>query len=260
MYMMQQEEGISEVYRLYGLGLADYGMCHALPMMIPALFFVLKNKATAANRWMCIVGIVVCVLLSWMSESTTALLLSTMTLIFGFMTNSRSSKSGLILVFVLFIPFIISEQLQIGVLDLLNSLLGEDTTFSEKIFEMKYSIIHDEMTGDMGSRMEKYSTSLNLFFEHPLFGSSGIVGMHSAILDRLATFGLFGFIPLALYFFLFLKKIYIQYIPDKGKLFYLESVLAGLIMLLAKNMWLWVMFYFMFIIIPFMFVYDFKKK
>ena len=254
-----QEDGASVSYSLYKFGLVDYSQCHALPILIPPLFYIIKTNKKRSIRFLCMAAIAICLVLVWLSESTTSLLLAMLMVVMGFLTNQNRKKGTLIFMVLLFIPFIVSEALQVWILDILGNVFGSDSIFSEKMYEMQYSILHDESSGDLEGRINRYSESLDLFFSSPIIGSSAAVGKHSALLDLLATLGLVGFIPLALLFYSYFKKIY-NIIPKNARYFYLEAVLAGIAMLLAKGMWFWIVLCCLFVVMPLMFICDYKQN
>ncbi len=258
MHTMLQEEGATEVYRLYRMGVADYGLCHAVPCLIPPLFYLLRTNSSKKLRTICIVTIAECVLLTWLSEATTALLLAILMLVLAFLTSKGRNESSVI-ISMIFIPFLISDTLQLLLLDGLDSILGNDTIFSVKTAEMRHSIMHGENMGDLAGRMDRYGHSFNMFFSSPLWGSNGEVGRHSALLDRLATFGLLGFIPLIMFFTTYFKRIN-HLIPRQARIFFTESILAGTATLIAKGMWLWPIFFCVCVVTPFMLIVNINKQ
>ncbi len=258
MHVLIQDEGASAGFDLYKMGLVDYALCHGLPVLIPPLIYVIKNNKVAKAKWLSIVALILIVLLVWMSESTTAQLLSALMIFLGIITK-EGKKSSVIVVIVLVLPFILVESLQLFVLDTLGTIFGDESSSAAKIQELQHSITQGEQTGDLQSRYEHYTQSIELFLSSPIWGSSGVQGRHSALLDRLAVLGLLGFIPLILLFIEFFKKVF-SFIPNNARLFYIEALIAGMSMLIAKNMWFWSVFFCLFIIMPFLFLYDFDKS
>lgn len=254
-----EEGGASVAYGLYKFGLVDYSQCHALPILIPPLFYIFKTFNNKSLRLASLLAILLCMALIWMSDSTTSLLLGVLLIGLGFLTNKDKNQTSILVIVLFAIPFIVSESLQVWVLDVLGNIAGADSIFAEKVQELQYSILHDESSGDLEGRMNRYSTSIDLFFSSPIIGSSGALGRHSAVLDLLATLGIVGFIPLALLFYSYFKMIY-GMIPKGAKVFFLEAVLAGIAMLLAKGMWFWIVLFCLFVIMPFMFMCDFRYK
>ena len=258
MYIYMINEGESAGFELYKQGLVDYGLCHGLPILIPPLFYIFKTHKETPIKFFSLIAIVACTSLVWMSESTTALLLLVAMLLLGFMTRLHRSNTSVIVIAILMFPFIVSDTLQLLVLETLGNILGADSSSADKIYELQQSVTKGEQGGDLQGRIERYSLSLNMFFSNPLWGSNGKVGMHSALIDRLGTLGLIGIIPIFLFFKFYFQRMN-QWIPKKAKVFYIEAVIAGILMLFAKSMWLWPLFFCFFIIMPFLFIYDFSK-
>ena len=259
MHVFIEQEGENAAYDLFRFGLVNYVFCHGLPILAPPLIYLLKTyKKQNGLRLLFAISLVLCGALIWMSESTTAILLFIIMTLLGFITRPSKDNGGVIIVFILVIPFAISETLQLGALDLLGSLLGSDSSSAAKINEIQNSIIYGEQSGDLEGRMDRYSVSLKMFFSSPLWGSEGLPGRHSALLDRLAVLGIFGIIPIVMFFTVYFKKIY-YLVPKEARLFLIEAVFAGFTMLFSKSMWLWQVFFCLCIFMPFLFLYNFDK-
>lgn len=258
-HVLIQEEGASAGYALFKFGLADYGFCHGLPILVPPLFYLFKTyNIKKGLRWLFVIAIALCSALVWMSESTTALILIVVLIILGFMTTPSKNSISVIVLIVLVIPFIISDALQLSVLGAIGSLFESDSPVSERIFELEHSIILEEQTGDLEGRMNRYSTSLEMFYSSPLWGASSMPGRHSGLLDRLGVLGLIGFVPLSMLIIGFFRKIYCN-IPKSARAFFVEAVISGIAMTLSKSMWGWPMLFCMFVIMPFLFICNFDK-
>ena len=68
---------------------------------------------------------------------------------------------------------------------------NNNVMYAQKIEDMLLSLDTGEATGTLAGRFERYSRSLSLFFESPIWGqlSYADIGKHSAIIDRFAQFG-----------------------------------------------------------------------
>lgn len=258
MYTLLQEEGASAGYELYRFGLISYSFCHGLPILVPPLFYLFKTHKKKGFRWLFAISIVLCCVLVWMSESTTALIMVFVLVLLGFVTKPRRNSVSVIMLIVLMIPVILSDAIQLYALDALDSLLGSDSPVSERIYELEHSITQGEQTGDLEGRMNKYSTSIEMFYSSPLWGSSGMPGRHSGLLDRLGVLGLIGFVPFSMLIMGFFKEIY-SIIPKSARLFFIEAVIFGIALSLSKSMWFWPVLFCMFVIMPFLFICNFDK-
>ncbi len=265
LYKISIDEGDrSLMYSYYKFGLFDYSMAHAMPMLIPPLLYAYKRfNPNKVIRIVLALLIALTIYLSWISDSTTALMLSVLFFIIGIVTNTSGVQNNILkLTFILLIavPFIVSDTVQLTLLDGAESVLGSESVFAEKIDEFRYSIMNDDMTGDMQGRVDRYNKSISLFFENPLWGSNKQPGNHASLIDRLGSFGLLGFIPLILFILRTTKEIS-SFLTDHSRMFLFQGVLAGTIMLATKGMWVWPIFFNMFILLPFiLYITDLINK
>lgn len=264
LYKIATDEGDTRImYEYYRTGLMDYSMAHAIPILIPPLFYAYKKVAsTVKTKIFLLTSIAGCVFLTWLSDSTTALMLAVLFLVIGFMTNVSDIQSNfrkLIIIGIIVLPFAASDDVQLAVLDAAETVLGSESVFADKIEEFRYSIENEgNMTGDMQGRVDRYNKSLDMFFTNPLWGTNTKPGNHASLIDRLGAFGLLGFIPLMLFFWYSLKHIS-TYLPADSLVFFIQGILAAMVMLGTKGMWNWSMFYNLFILLPFIIYYTNEK-
>ena len=158
------------------------------------------------------------------------------------------------------LPIAASDDVQLAVLDAAETVLGSESVFAEKIEEFRYSIENEgKMSGDMQGRVDRYNKSLDMFFANPLWGKNTKPGNHASLIDRLGSFGLLGFIPLMLFFWYSLKRVF-EYLPADSLMFYIQGIFAAMVMLGTKGMWNWSMFYNLFILLPFIIYYTNEKS
>lgn len=82
------------------------------------------------------IAIAGCVFLTWLSDSTTALMLAVLFLVIGFMTNVsdiRSNFRKLIIIGIIAFPIVVSDDVQLAVLDAAEAVLGPESVFAEKL-------------------------------------------------------------------------------------------------------------------------------
>lgn len=230
------------------LGITDYAMPHALPVLIPGLVYGVRNTKGFYKR-VCIALIVTAFVLAYVSNSSTALIMTVLVFIFSILINPKKSSKTIFALFVLFLiitPVLTNKDVQVGFLEGLNSIVPEDANIHRKIDDIEASIMYDDAEGTVGNRTVLYDLSLNEFKKHPLLGTSELVGGHSSIFDRLATLGILGMIPFALFWVLFSKSV-LRSLPQDRHFYYLLSLFSALVMLTSKNamswaMWLCVLF------------------
>lgn len=255
------EGGRGFMYSYYRLGLLDYSMAHAIPILIPPLFYAYK-KQLGTVKYFIAFCIGMCVFLCWLSDSTTALMIVILVFFLSGvtdMTGLLSNVKKISVVLLLTTPVILSDEIQLKILDSAEKILGTESVFAEKIDEFRYSINNEDMTGDMQGRVDRYNKSICYFVENPIMGTNEKPGNHAAILDRLAVLGLIGFIPLVLYFVSIIKE-YALFLPKESLPFYIEGLFAGFLMLTTKGMWVWPMFFVMFMLLPFILFFVDKKE
>lgn len=265
LYKISSDEGDTGImFEYYRTGLMDYSMAHAIPILIPPLFYAYKKVAsTVKSKILLLTAIAGCVFLTWLSDSTTALMLAVLFFAIGFLTNVSDIRSNfikLIIVGMITLPIAASDDVQLAVLDAAETVLGSESVFAEKIEEFRYSIENEgKMSGDMQGRVDRYNKSLDMFFANPLWGKNTKPGNHASLIDRLGSFGLLGFIPLMLFFWYSLKRVF-EYLPADSLMFYIQGIFAAMVMLGTKGMWNWSMFYNLFILLPFIIYYTNEKS
>lgn len=264
LYKIATDEGDTGImFEYYRTGLMDYSMAHAIPILIPPLFYAYKKVAsTVKSKFFLLTSIAGCVFLTWLSDSTTALMLAVLFLVIGFLTNVsdiRRNFRKLIIIGIIVLPIAASDDVQLAVLDAAETVLGSESVFADKIEEFRYSIENEgKMSGDMQGRVDRYNKSLDMFFTNPLWGTNTKPGNHASLIDRLGAFGLLGFIPLMLFLWYSLKHIS-TYLPADSLVFFIQGILAAMVMLGTKGMWNWSMFYNLFIMLPFIIYYTNEK-
>lgn len=230
------------------LGISDYAMPHALPVLIPGLVYGVRNTEGFYKK-ACIVLIVTSFVLAYVSNSSTALIMTVIVFVFSMLINPRTSSKNIIALFVSFLiltPILTNKDVQVGFLEGLNSIVPEDANIHRKIYDIEDSIIYGEAEGSVENRTIKYDLTKNEFIKHPLLGTSEAVGGHSSILDRLATLGILGMIPFVLFLVLFSKSV-LRSLPQDRHFYYLLGLFSAIMMLTAKSamnwaMWLCVLF------------------
>lgn len=256
--MARDESDPAYMFAFYRLGLLDYSMAHAIPILIPPLICYFKEGSTR-TKILCSLLIAMCFFLTWIAESTTAIMLTILMIVLGLWVNTKASfgKNTRIIGFMVILSIVVmsSDTIMMGLLDTASYLVGDESSQTDKIDELRMSLVEGQTTGDLGSRMDLYQTSIKQFLGSPIIGTNLQPGRHSSLLDKLATLGLVGFIPLALFFWYYLKSIWKSIRPQR-RIYYLECVTAAFLMLLFKGMWVWPIFLFLFMVTPSMLMQD----
>ena len=232
------------------IGLSSYSLPHALPVIIPGLVYLIKqSKIKVKIPW--IIVLIAALVLVYVSGSTTAFLLGGLVLVLSILVsaNNRGASKSIIFITVLIIPFVFSQELQLWIIRLLQSYVPDDSLFTRKLFDMEYSILYGDTEGTVGNRTLLYQQSFDGFFSSPIIGTNGNIGGHAALLDRLATLGIVGILPL-LYFLYYQVKFTIKNISKEKRAFYYLGLAAGLVMMSVKSMFGWEMWFCVLVMLP----------
>ena len=245
------------LYPYYRLGLSNYKLPHALPMLIPPLVMGIsdKNHSFRIRIWS-FVFLFFVLLLIWLSGVMTAFLFAifflSLSLYYSY-TRKLSWLSGIVFCLIFF-PFIFDDQLVLNVIQVSQKLFSGNDYIYRKLLLFEESMNVQYASGDILERQILYSMSLNEFSSNIIFGSNNEMGNHSTILDRLGTLGLIGFIPYILFFYHQLKTARSFILPDK-RFFYDMAMAAGILMFLLKDVDNWEMYLMLFTVAPLLMIF-----
>ncbi|MDD4689567.1 MAG: hypothetical protein PHE51_07460 [Eubacteriales bacterium] len=247
---------------LYRLGLSNYSLPHAVPVLIPALIMGFRQRNTSKfNRFVCLVALCLCVLLTYVSGATTPVLLAVLILIISLITKRGETKKNttrMVILLLIALPFFTSDNLMADILRFSQDIVGGEGPIHERLVELENAALYGDTSGDLESRSILYKKSFNTFFSNIIIGSNSGFGGHSALIDRLATLGIIGFLPYVL-FIIAQIKLTIRYIPSQYISYYVIGIAAAVFMLAFKNMSNWEMWFLTFTVLPIM-IYRFSKE
>lgn len=229
----------------YRMGVCDYNMPHAMPILIPPLIMMIKKKDIAKSiRILCVIVLIFALLLVYTSGATTPLIISLFALLCSLLANPqkklKANMSLLIIAAIIAIPAL-NKDVQLSVVHFFERLLPEENQNQSKLRDIESTIIYGETTGDMEAREDLYSQSLSTFQDNILIGSNAGTGGHSILLDRLGTLGVVGIIPYLLFIWFILKSVFLR-IPESNRFFFIIGVFCFLLTIATKNMggiWMW---------------------
>ena len=231
-------EGLNMYFRM---GVSNYTLPHALPALIPIFVYALKINDKFSKTWFFyLVTLLFCIILIVYSGATGALLLGIFALTLSLMTGLNGiSRQKVILVSVLFLPFILSNTLMNGFLQFLIDIFQGNSSFdsfTQHLMDMSYSLMNESgAEGDVASRVDQYQKTFGVIINNLFFGTNGSSGGHMALFERLAQLGLIGFIPLIMTYTNYFKSISVK-IDNSVKPFFIESLVVAFIMMTLKNM------------------------
>lgn len=230
------ETGMS-VY-LYSRNVSTWGLCYAICFLIPtmsAYYRKTKKKIVLVLLMLFEVFII-------STEITLAVLISFVFIVFVLIKPIKPQNMIWITIAISTFYLVFSNYLASIVLALYNAIsnIGGLTKLSQRIYQLYMTIYIGSAYGDVGARYDLYTTSLNTFIQHPLFGfhdTSGMkyanFGFHSQIFDMLAAVGVAGFLPIAIVFMKIIKHLYDRLThEDERNYYFILVLLLNLLMLL----------------------------
>lgn len=232
-------------------GMSDYSMPHAIPALVPGLVYGYR-KTKGYLKWTFLVAIATAIVLVYVSNSSTALILAVLVFLFTILIKPNSSSRNvlsILLVFAVLSVFLTNKNVQLNSLHLIENYVPEETNIHRKVLDIESSIEHESVEGTVENRTIQYDITFNEFISHPFLGTTNMVGGHSSILDRFATLGLIGMIPFIFMIVLFAKFV-IRKLPKEKRFYFILGLFAALIMMLAKNSMTWSMWLLVFLFLP----------
>lgn len=246
-----QSEGVIPFYKM---GVCEYGFPHAIPVLIPGLMLLVKNRRIKPIIRILIVLVLALLLyLVFISGVTTALILA----IFGFLASlfvvedNRKKNIRRLILLGLFLTPLLNDSVSLSLLQNLETIVPEENKITGKIINLEETIQNENADGSLQTRSNLYMMSFNEFLKHPILGvnKTDNLGGHSAFLERLATLGILGIVPYIIFIVLLMKYV-IRFIPEESIFFLYIGFIAFIIMLGTKNMsniYLWL---YSFVLLP----------
>ena len=245
------------IHSLKRMGMSNYGLPHAIPVVIPAIIVGLKTKSLSTRlRTILFLVLIASLTIVFYSGATTAILVSLLAIIISMITRTgyslRLNLGRLLPIIILTVVFLLfSKSIGRTCISIGAGMVSEEGVGFEvgtRLQELGEYLLYDDEGNDMGQRTDRYEISLNSFFSNPLVGG-GSAGGHSAIFDLLGRYGILGFLP----WLLFLASMIAftkQYINPSYVVFYYEGILMSVLMLLFKNMASRDMWFFVYVLLP----------
>lgn len=223
-------------------GIETYGFAHAIPIIIPILIYnIIYNNKIYKLLYL---FILICIyLLVYLSGSAGAILMSMVITIITIATriNNEETKTQIIkrfpLIILIILPFFYKNSM-LFIVEKTEILTVNNRYIHPKIISLKNILLSNDVTDtDIEKRSNLYNKSLYVFTRNLLIGSIGEVGGHSAILDRFATLGMIGILPLILFGIQFFKELYL-YVKDENIKYmpFILGMISALGILLTKSM------------------------
>ena len=190
--------------------------------------------------------------LLYFSGATGPLLLGIFILALSFIAKSGETIKNVIMMVVvclLIIPFLMSDQLMLSLLEWIDGLIGGEGYFHGKVVAMQNTIVYGKAQGDFGERSEIYQTGLDIIFENPLWGTQEMVAGHSILICIFGALGLIGFIP-----FIAMILNHVEFVKQRisldVRIYYYIGLLATFLMLTMKGVDSWEIWFASFTLLP----------
>ena len=171
--------------------IGGYGFVYTVVLLFPLVIYAYKQKRISLFAFL--LFLISAFALAIVTEYTTALLLLMISSIFIFVSEKLSFK-GMVWIGIIGIVFVMLFQDTVNdfLLGLASRLNSE--TLAERLTTLAGGQTALEASED--NRIWLYRYSFDTFLSHPLFGTmfggSGRIGGHSAILDTLGQYGIIG--------------------------------------------------------------------
>ena len=246
---------------LYRYGLTRYQFAHAVPIIVPPLVMAYKIRKRLLEKAFYAFVVFLCLVHTYVSNSTTAFMMAVIALLLSILVSPSMTKKQtrrLVLLGLLLLP-LLNENVSSSMLGLLDWATGSEGSIHEHIVDVQQSILSNNYTGTVGARQDKYSTSWDMFFHNPLWGTNDEPGNHSVLLDHLGTYGLFGFVPFLAFLWAVFKGVK-KYLRENETLYYYISGVCALLMVALKNAHLWDICCFLFVAVPVFFIHLCRVK
>ena len=229
----------SDAIPFYRMGVCEYAFPHSIPMVIPGIVLLLKNKRLKLfYRGIAAALVVLLLYLVFVSGVTTSLILTLFGIpasIFAVEGNAKKNATRIILFIVLLTP-LLNDSVMLKVLNVAEQIVPEENKITGKILNFEESIQNENADGSLQQRGDLYRMSLDAFISNPILGTDDKpLGGHSALLDRLGTLGLLGIIPF-MSFIISLYKMIKYRLPSHSRMFFYIGMAGFIIMLATKNM------------------------
>ena len=219
-----------------------------------------------------LIAILLSLFLLFKTESTITLICSLVGIVFSLVGSVFKTKKSV--KYLLFLFFVVAFAVFFfnikGIGELVVSYgRSLNSTFGNRIVAFGYAMIGDNSNGSYAfERASLILTSLQTFFEHPLFGVAHIhgngylgvenygVGNHSAWLDILANYGIvFGSMHLFIYF-----KQVLEVSKTKNNIFSIGWIVCLVVMGLFNPIKAWHLNFVLFFLIPSLNIVNFSGE
>jgi hypothetical protein len=234
----------ARLFKLTGAG--GYGYMQALVCLIPVLVFHIKFDQKMVFSKNVLAIILILILFTMLRAQILAnLLAATAITVLSFAGAKHFRRSIIMVVMVLIVLLMIPVGVYADILFSLSSYFDPESPIYYKLRDLAVFIQYPELTGTTGAggRAERYPLLFEAFIAAPIFGDSSYnspfgynvaVGGHLYWMNKLAIWGLPGFLFFIFVLYQLIKRIYGLF-DNKFGFYYLLSIGAFIFLGLMKN-------------------------
>jgi len=226
-------------------GSASYGYAQAIVLLIPILVYHIKNRKQMVFPHKALIAILILILITTIRVQVFANLLvaSLITLLAIMGSKNRYLGYRFLAIFVI-IYVIIPTSFYAYIFTNLGSYFKQDTEIHYKLNDFALFIQNPELTTttEAGGRSERYPQLFEALVSNPLFGHASYkshldigVGGHLYWMNKLALWGILGFLFFVFVLYKIYKTIIYFFIDTEIWYNYFLSVLALILFGLTKN-------------------------
>ena len=225
------------------LGGAGYGYALSFVCLFPIMIYYYKNNSISifSKKTILLYG-ALCFYAIIRTQIFANIMVAVVVILLSTLGTKKIKKSILIITIVLIIALIIPVTFYSNGLIYMSSLFDQNSETYKKLNDMAYFLVIPYSPGEAETRIARYPLLFDAFSKSPIFGyyvthnrvSIG-AGGHLYIMNKLAVYGLLGFLLFILIHYFYLRSIFFYF--NKEYSFYFALSLGSVIALgLMKNL------------------------
>ena len=211
------------------IGIAAYGFFSGLPIIIPALVYLIRIMKKNIIIYYFITGLFLYGLI--VASITAPFLLMILAFILSFMGQKKVNKNIILFVFIAFFALIIPSGYYAEILKKLGEIVN-NSALTPRIndiaigFEQGFNVHAGQLT-QAEYRLNRYNLNWEQFMINPIIGAGDEGNAHIFWMNILAQFGILGLIPIVL-IIVDQIKANLKVLNENCQFFYIISLLAFL--------------------------------
>ncbi len=213
---IKSEQGVDTLNAIGG-----FDTVYGSVLVVIILLFLYKLLSRKWKKLVCCFLIISSIVFIIMASYGTAIVLLVIALSLWTMQTNRVLGGIMLGIFIL----VAVNHVEMGaMISHWSQKIDYSDMLSQKMNEIGFILQTGEAAGTLAGdegRFARMGWSVETFLKYPIFGAYGkndaLIGYHSELVDSLAKFGVFGFIPLIMFFIYFFKDIYSGLETVEGK-------------------------------------------